>query len=107
MNPARTFGPALAGGYWNSHFVYWIGPLLGGIGAAHAYDWVRKSKKMPDDGAVGGLSRSGRAEGSPILAPGEELLWAERPRSMPRAWAGVVLVRLVMPRQKLDHSAAI
>jgi MIP family channel proteins len=42
MNPARTFGPALAGGYWNSHFVYWIGPALGGIGAAHVYDWVRK-----------------------------------------------------------------
>jgi MIP family channel proteins len=30
MNPARTFGPALAGGYWDHHFVYWIGPLLGG-----------------------------------------------------------------------------
>ena len=30
MNPARTFGPALASGHWNHHFVYWIGPLLGG-----------------------------------------------------------------------------
>ncbi len=30
MNPARTFGPALAAGYWNYHIVYWIGPLLGG-----------------------------------------------------------------------------
>ncbi len=30
MNPARTFGPALAGGYWANHLVYWIGPLLGG-----------------------------------------------------------------------------
>jgi MIP family channel proteins len=30
MNPARTFGPALAGGYWANHSVYWIGPLLGG-----------------------------------------------------------------------------
>jgi aquaporin TIP len=30
MNPARTFGPALASGHWNNHFVYWIGPLLGG-----------------------------------------------------------------------------
>jgi MIP family channel proteins len=30
MNPARTFGPALAGGYWANHIVYWIGPLLGG-----------------------------------------------------------------------------
>ncbi len=30
MNPARTFGPALAGGYWANHIVYWIGPMLGG-----------------------------------------------------------------------------
>lgn len=30
MNPARVFGPALAAGFWKAHYVYWIGPLLGG-----------------------------------------------------------------------------
>lgn len=30
MNPARTFGPGLAAGYWDNHLVYWVGPLLGG-----------------------------------------------------------------------------
>jgi len=30
MNPARTFGPALIGGQWAHHYVYWAGPLLGG-----------------------------------------------------------------------------
>jgi MIP family channel proteins len=30
MNPARVFGPAVAANYWRAHYVYWIGPLLGG-----------------------------------------------------------------------------
>ena len=30
MNPARTFGPALIGGQWAHHYIYWAGPLLGG-----------------------------------------------------------------------------
>jgi len=30
LNPARTFGPALASGHWQNHLVYWIGPLIGG-----------------------------------------------------------------------------
>jgi MIP family channel proteins len=30
MNPARTFGPAVIGHVWDNHYVYWIGPLLGG-----------------------------------------------------------------------------
>jgi MIP family channel proteins len=37
MNPARTFGPALAGGHWNNHFVYWVGPLIGGALAGLIY----------------------------------------------------------------------
>jgi MIP family channel proteins len=37
MNPARTFGPALASGHWNNHLVYWVGPLLGGALAGLIY----------------------------------------------------------------------
>lgn len=37
MNPARTFGPALAAGFWDNHLVYWIGPLLGGLLGAFLY----------------------------------------------------------------------
>lgn len=38
MNPARSFGPAVATRHWENHGVYWIGPLLGGIVAAVVYD---------------------------------------------------------------------
>jgi MIP family channel proteins len=31
MNPARTFGPALAGGFWQNDLVYWIGPIIGAL----------------------------------------------------------------------------
>lgn len=34
MNPARSFGPAWVGGYWDVHWVYWAAPLLGASVAA-------------------------------------------------------------------------
>lgn len=34
MNPARSFGPALASGVWASHWIYWLAPALGALAAA-------------------------------------------------------------------------
>jgi MIP family channel proteins len=36
MNPARSFGPALASGIWTAHWLYWLAPLLGAVLAVAA-----------------------------------------------------------------------
>jgi MIP family channel proteins len=41
MNPARSFGPALAAGQWTDFWVYIVGPLLGATAGAAAYQAVR------------------------------------------------------------------
>jgi MIP family channel proteins len=41
MNPARSFGPALVGWVWSSHWVYWVAPLTGATAAALFYRWLR------------------------------------------------------------------
>jgi aquaporin NIP len=41
MNPARSFGPALVAHTWQDHWVYWLGPILGAILGAFAYQFLR------------------------------------------------------------------
>jgi MIP family channel proteins len=31
MNPARSFGPALASGIWTAHWLYWLAPIAGAL----------------------------------------------------------------------------
>ena len=50
MNPARSFSPALISGdvgLWEVQWIYWIGPIIGGIiaGVLMTYIYVNKSEK--------------------------------------------------------------
>jgi len=40
LNPARSFGPAIATNIWEGHLIYWVGPIVGGVIAAQLYEWV-------------------------------------------------------------------
>jgi glycerol uptake facilitator protein len=49
MNPARVFGPAIASGHFANHYVWWIGPIIGGVFAGFTYDlfFAEKKKQLP------------------------------------------------------------
>uniref|UniRef100_A0A8C6TBM0 Aquaporin 1a (Colton blood group), tandem duplicate 2 n=1 Tax=Neogobius melanostomus TaxID=47308 RepID=A0A8C6TBM0_9GOBI len=40
INPARSFGPAIIRSQMANHWVYWLGPMCGGITAAFIYDLI-------------------------------------------------------------------
>ena len=48
VNPARTFGPALISGSWEFHWIYWVGPIIGGIiaGLIMNYVFVKKAEQV-------------------------------------------------------------
>jgi MIP family channel proteins len=54
MNPARSFGPAVASGVLEGQLIYWIGPIVGSIIAALLYDglFLRRGKDPAAHGAV-------------------------------------------------------
>ncbi len=54
MNPARSFGPALAAGEWSDFWIYVLGPLAGAALGALAYQLVRgEAQPIPEEVPAG------------------------------------------------------
>ena len=54
LNPARSFGPAVASGVYEAQLIFWIGPLVGGAVAALLYEFLflRTPPEPVDHGVV-------------------------------------------------------
>ena len=74
INPARSFGAALASGDFNDQWLFWFGPLLGGAGSALLYvnlfafvtpPTVLPSARSGGAGGGGGLGGGGAMPGIP------------------------------------------
>ncbi|MEO5510975.1 MAG: MIP family channel protein [Longimicrobiales bacterium] len=46
MNPARSFGPALASHVWTAHWLYWVAPIAGAMLSAFMYDWLTEWRRL-------------------------------------------------------------
>jgi glycerol uptake facilitator-like aquaporin len=44
LNPVRSLGPALASGHLTNLYVYWIGPLAGGLIAGLVFRFLERAK---------------------------------------------------------------
>ncbi|KAK5680073.1 hypothetical protein LTS10_008023 [Elasticomyces elasticus] len=69
LNPARSFGPCVAGrNFQHYHWIYWIGPLLGALVAAGYYHFVKffnyEDANPGQDSSGGGFSESEQGRGS-------------------------------------------
>lgn len=47
MSPGRWIGPAVASGFYDNWWVYWVGPLLGGVIAALVYEYAFRPSRNP------------------------------------------------------------
>jgi MIP family channel proteins len=54
MNPARSFGPAVASGFFEAQALYWAAPIVGGLVAAILYDYlfIRRDIEPADHGVL-------------------------------------------------------
>lgn len=59
LNPARSLGPAFVLNKWDNHWVYWIGPMVGGMISGLIYEFIfnpRRHIRQPKESIDGDSS---------------------------------------------------
>ncbi|XP_011314319.1 aquaporin AQPAn.G [Fopius arisanus] len=49
MNPARALGSSVVMGHFDNHWLYWVGPILGGMAGGLVYTHALGPAKIPED----------------------------------------------------------
>ncbi|MBT3354101.1 MAG: aquaporin [Candidatus Scalindua sp.] len=78
MNPARVFGPALASGHFANHYVWWIGPIVGGVLAGFTYDifFSEKKKRLAN---IKGIAKKRSINGNGVRKTNNGRIGTRRP----------------------------
>ncbi|XP_017860350.1 PREDICTED: neurogenic protein big brain isoform X2 [Drosophila arizonae] len=50
LNPARSLGPSFVLNKWDNHWVYWFGPLVGGMASGLVYEHIFSSRRSARHG---------------------------------------------------------
>ena len=59
MNPARSFAPALFGGDWSHHWIYWLAPIVGACSAALTAKYLWQPSPELQEGSSPALQQAG------------------------------------------------
>ncbi|XP_046383823.1 neurogenic protein big brain [Ischnura elegans] len=74
LNPARSLGPAFVTNKWENHWVYWFGPILGGVVSGLIYEFIfnpKRQNKRPKD-SIDGDSSSINSDEDPYDEVGDK-----------------------------------